>query len=72
MGKKLLSDAITFAKECQFRSILLWSVTALDAAANLYRAAGFVKIEEKLHHCRVDVIEVKNVLELQPNYASRS
>jgi N-acetylglutamate synthase-like GNAT family acetyltransferase len=47
IGTKLLAGAVAFARERGYRSILLWTVGALAAAASLYQAAGFAKVEEK-------------------------
>ncbi len=58
LGKRLLSEAVAFCKTCGYRSIILWTVSALDAAAHLYRSAGFEKVEEKLgRRWGVDVTE---------------
>src|SRR5581483_2113228 len=46
LGTRLLQEAIAFAKECDYDSIVLWTVSALTAAARLYRAAGFEKVGE--------------------------
>jgi GNAT superfamily N-acetyltransferase len=64
LGRRLLHEAICFAADCRYESVFLWTVTALTAAAHLYRAAGFVKVEEKPGHWGVDVIEEKYVLRL--------
>jgi N-acetylglutamate synthase-like GNAT family acetyltransferase len=47
LGKRLLSEAVTFCKECGYRNIILWTVSVLAAAGHLYRSAGFRKVEEK-------------------------
>jgi N-acetylglutamate synthase-like GNAT family acetyltransferase len=65
LGKLLLHEAIAFARECGYLTIILWTVRALTTAAHLYRAAGFRKVEEKPGHVwGVDVIEVKYELAL--------
>lgn len=46
IGRRLLEEAVAFAREEGYVSIHLWTVSALEAAAHLYRAAGFVKVEE--------------------------
>src|SRR5262245_59034257 len=38
LGKRLLREAVAFARECGYRSIILWTVSALTAAAHLYRS----------------------------------
>jgi N-acetylglutamate synthase-like GNAT family acetyltransferase len=64
LGTRLLDAAIAFSKQQGYRSIILWTVSALTAAAHLYRQAGFVKVEEKPHRLwGVDVVEEKYVLE---------
>jgi ribosomal protein S18 acetylase RimI-like enzyme len=47
VGRRLLADSIAFARETGARSIFLWTVSDLDAAIRLYRAAGFRVTEEK-------------------------
>jgi GNAT superfamily N-acetyltransferase len=46
IGRRLLEEAVAFARDEGYVSIFLWTVSALEAAAHLYRAAGFVKVEE--------------------------
>ncbi|MCG3132267.1 MAG: hypothetical protein FLDDKLPJ_03100 [Phycisphaerae bacterium] len=65
LGRRLLGDAVAFARTCGYRSILLWTVSALKTAAALYRAAGFEKVEDKPGRMwGVDVIEEKFELRL--------
>ena len=65
LGKRLLDEAIAFSKSCRYRSIILWTVSALTAAAHLYQSAGFRKVEEKPGHMwGVDVVEEKYELAL--------
>jgi N-acetylglutamate synthase-like GNAT family acetyltransferase len=60
LGKKLLKDAIAFCRERGYDSVILWTVSTLTAAAHLYTAAGFAKVEEKPgRHWGVDVVEEK-------------
>ncbi len=47
VGKRLLTEAVAFCRTCGYRSIILWTVSALATAAHLYRLAGFEKCEEK-------------------------
>lgn len=47
LGRRLLAEAIAFAEERGRRSIFLLTVGGLDAAAHLYRAAGFRLTEER-------------------------
>ena len=47
LGRHLIDEALTFCREAGCRSVYLWTVTGLDAAARLYVAAGFRKTETK-------------------------
>ena len=47
LGTRLLREAVAFARGCGYESVFLWTVSALTAAARLYREAGFEKVEEK-------------------------
>jgi GNAT superfamily N-acetyltransferase len=67
LGRRLLQEAIAFVAESGYESIFLWTVTALTAAARLYRECGFRKVEEKPGNWGVDVIEEKYVLHLKPD-----
>jgi N-acetylglutamate synthase-like GNAT family acetyltransferase len=65
LGKRLLSEAVDFCKERGYDAVILWTVSALAAAAHLYRSAGFQKVEEKPgRRWGVDVIEEKYELAL--------
>ena len=62
LGKRLLHEAVAFCERCGYESIFLWTVSALTAAARLYRSAGFQKVEEKPgKQWGVDVVEEKYV-----------
>ena len=47
LGRHLIGEALTFCRAAGCRSVYLWTVTGLDAAARLYVAAGFRKTETK-------------------------
>lgn len=65
LGRRLLREAIAFARSTGYQSIVLWTVSALTAAARLYQEAGFVKVDEKPGRLwGVDVIEEKYSLQL--------
>jgi len=65
LGTTLLAQAVEFSRSCGYRRILLWTVRALEAAARLYRAAGFVPTEATPgRHWGVDVIEERYDLSL--------
>jgi hypothetical protein len=59
-----MQEALDFAVRFGYRSIYLWTVSALERASALYRAAGFRKTEEKPGRWGVEVIEEKYVLNL--------
>lgn len=65
LGKLLSREAIAFSRHCGYDSVFLWTVSALTAAAKLYRDAGFVKVEEKPgRQWGVDVVEERYTLRL--------
>lgn len=65
LGKRLLNEAVAFCKDQGYRRIILWTVSALSAAAHLYRSAGFRKVEEKPGKMwGVEVVEEKYELDL--------
>jgi GNAT superfamily N-acetyltransferase len=47
LGQRLLADALAFCRAAGYRSVFLWTVDTLVAAARLYTAAGFRKTVEK-------------------------
>ena len=47
LGRRLIDEALAFCRTAGYRSVYLWTVTGLDAAARLYVAAGFRKTETK-------------------------
>ena len=47
LGRRLIADALAFCRTAGYRSVYLWTVTGLDAAARLYVAAGFRRTETK-------------------------
>jgi ribosomal protein S18 acetylase RimI-like enzyme len=66
LGKALLTDALAFARAAGYRSVLLWTVRSLAAAAHLYRSAGFLIAEERpTRRWGVDVVEQRYELALQ-------
>jgi GNAT superfamily N-acetyltransferase len=67
LGRQLLHEAVSFSRERGYGSIILWTVGALAAAAHLYRAAGFSKVEEKPGRMwGVDVVEERYEMALTP------
>jgi GNAT superfamily N-acetyltransferase len=41
LGRRLLQHAIAFSRECGYAEVILWTESALTAAAHLYQSAGF-------------------------------
>src|SRR5262249_46924877 len=66
LGKRLLAEAVQFARDAGYDSVFLWTVSSLTAAARLYRAAGFCKVEEKPGAWGAEVTEEKYVLHFKP------
>jgi GNAT superfamily N-acetyltransferase len=65
LGKRLLNESLTFCRDQGYESVILWTVSSLEAAARLYRAAGFAKVQEKPGRMwGVDVVEEKYALQL--------
>jgi DNA-binding MarR family transcriptional regulator/GNAT superfamily N-acetyltransferase len=50
IGKRLVSECVRFARQVGYRKITLWTQNDLDAARNIYRAAGFRLAAQKKHH----------------------
>ena len=49
LGKRMLTEALDFCRQQHFKSVCLWTISELKAAAHLYRAAGFTVTEEKTY-----------------------
>ena len=47
LGRRLVSEALDFCRAAGYRSVYLWTVNGLEAAARLYLDAGFQKTETK-------------------------
>lgn len=50
LGKRLVAEAVAFARSCGYRKITLWTQSMLLAARGIYQDAGFVHIASKPHH----------------------
>ena len=65
LGSLLLLEAVSFCERCSYKTVFLWTVSALTAAARLYRSFGFEKVEERpAQQWGVQVVEEKYVLTL--------
>jgi N-acetylglutamate synthase-like GNAT family acetyltransferase len=65
IGRKLMEEAIAFSKQSGYGAITLWTVSALTAAAHLYRSFGFRKVQEKPGtQWGVEVVEERYELKL--------
>jgi len=49
IGRMLLDEALAFCRAEGFPSVFLWTVRGLEAAAHLYRSAGFRVTREDTH-----------------------
>jgi N-acetylglutamate synthase-like GNAT family acetyltransferase len=64
LGKLLLDESLAFCRRAGYRSVYLWTVSRLERAAALYRAAGFQLEEEKPGAWGTEVVEQKYRLSL--------
>jgi N-acetylglutamate synthase-like GNAT family acetyltransferase len=66
LGRRLLTEAVAFARECGYETIILWPVAALTAAAHLYTSAGFRRVSAQSQRLwGVDDVEEKYELALR-------
>ena len=49
LGKRLLTDAVDFCRQRNYKSVFLWTISELKTAAHLYRDAGFQLTEQNTH-----------------------
>ncbi|MGH7012972.1 MAG: bifunctional helix-turn-helix transcriptional regulator/GNAT family N-acetyltransferase [Stellaceae bacterium] len=49
-GKRLLGEALRFARVAGYRKVVLWTQKGLDASRHLYETAGFKLVREEPHH----------------------
>jgi GNAT superfamily N-acetyltransferase len=65
IGRSLLTTAVEFARQAKYGWIDLWTESELPAAANLYRHAGFHKVQQhKSRQWGVEVVEEKYQMRL--------
>lgn len=67
LGRRLVGEAVRFAKETGYRSVFLWTVNLLPAAARIYRDAGFrLTVEKEVLQWGVPLREQRYDLPLFP------
>lgn len=49
LGTKLVEEAVAFCREKGYRSVFLWTVSSLLAAARIYSNVGFQLVEQRTH-----------------------
>ena len=50
LGKRLVDEAIRFARRMGYKKLVLWTNNVLVIARNIYKNAGFELVEQKPHH----------------------
>lgn len=50
LGKRLVEECVSFAQDCGYEKLTLWTNSALDAARHVYEEQGFELVEEEGHH----------------------
>jgi N-acetylglutamate synthase-like GNAT family acetyltransferase len=66
LGRKLVEETLQFCRDAGYTSVFLWTVSALPAAAGLYRSVGFRETENVTHEMwGSQVTEVRYELELK-------
>jgi DNA-binding MarR family transcriptional regulator/GNAT superfamily N-acetyltransferase len=49
LGQRLVAECVTFARQCGYRKITLWTQSILVAARRIYQDAGFVLVGTEPH-----------------------
>lgn len=50
IGSRLVAECVRFAKQANYKKIVLWTQSELDAARHIYKKAGFHIVGKKSHH----------------------
>jgi GNAT superfamily N-acetyltransferase len=50
IGRRLVDEAVAFARATGYRRMVLWTNDILHAARKIYQDAGFVLVESERHH----------------------
>lgn len=71
VGRRLVDEALAFARGAGYRRVVLWTNAPLTSAARIYRAAGFRLTAEEPHHSfGVDLVGQTYELDLETGYRS--
>jgi GNAT superfamily N-acetyltransferase len=66
LGRRLVAEAVAFARSSGYHEIFLWTLGGLEAALHIYRSLGFRRTETKPHRLwGQDLVEEKYVLRLK-------
>ena len=49
LGRRLVAECLSFARQCGYRKITLWTQSILVAARKIYQDAGFVRVATEPH-----------------------
>jgi GNAT superfamily N-acetyltransferase len=49
LGRRLVGEALDFCREAGYGKVILWTVSALETAAHIYRSSGFRRTESRTH-----------------------
>ena len=67
LGMRLMEESIKFCREQGYKKVFLWTVSSLQAAARVYKKAGFQLVEENTHEIWGCLLtEQRYDLQLQP------
>src|SRR5690606_32451987 len=50
LGKRLVDECVTFARNAHYEAITLWTNNVLTAARHIYQKTGFELVEQEPHH----------------------
>lgn len=50
IGRRLVRECTTFARQCGYRKIVLYTNSVLDSARTIYQAEGYRLVSEEKHH----------------------